>query len=264
MASYDLLNTGSGRSVVIALDHGLTLGSVEGFQNPPETLQSVLDGNPDGVLVGPHFARRYSEQLEGAKTILTSDVVTFSTNPGAEDGMDVWTPAFSTDLLTELDPAGVKTVLVFGREDRDMFANNIKAIAERAEQLRGTGIPLIVEPVMWGSRIPPEEKTAAHHIAHGCRMAWEYGADILKVPYTGDVESFRKIIEDSPVPVMMLGGAATGTTEELLEDVEDAMDAGADGLIVGRKAWKSDDPSATIQAMGEIVRDGKAAKDIWG
>ncbi|WP_342028346.1 class I fructose-bisphosphate aldolase [Halogranum amylolyticum] len=265
MTTNRLLDTPSGNAVVVALDHGLSLGAPEGFENPRETMDKVLRGKPDAVLVGPHFARHYQERLQEADVdvILTADVVTFSTSPGRDHGEDLWTPAFDAEFLQELDPVGVKTVLVFGRDDNETFRRNIEYISQLAEQLRDTGIPLVVEPVMWGERIPDQLETDTDYVADAMRMGWEFGADILKAPYTGSVESFEPLVENSPVPVMILGGPATGTTRAMLESVEGAMDAGARGLMIGRTIWKSEDPARTVSALMEIVHEGASVEEVW-
>jgi DhnA family fructose-bisphosphate aldolase class Ia len=265
MTEPQLLDTPSGNAVVVALDHGLSLGSPEGFENPEETLDNVLRGEPDAVLVGPHFARHYQDRLQEADVdvVLTADVVTWSTSPGRDNDQDLWTPAFDAEFLEELDPVGVKVVLVFGRDDNETFIRNVEYIGELAEDLRGTGIPLVVEPVMWGRRVPAQLETDADFVADAMRMGWEFGADILKAPYTGSVESFEPLVENSPVPVMILGGPATGTTRGMLESVEGAMDAGARGLMIGRTIWKSDDPARTVSALMKIVHEGAAVEEVW-
>jgi len=265
MTASTLFDTPSGNSVVVALDHGLTLGAPDQFENPAETLDRVLAGNPDAVLVGPHFARQYSDTLgrAGVEVVLTADVVTWSTRPGRDDGSDIWTPAFDAAFLREFDPAGVKTVLVFGRDDAATFRRNVAYIGRLAEQLRGTGVPLVVEPVMWGERVPGELESNPEYVADALRMGWEYGADILKAPYTGDPETFGEIVDNTPVPVMVLGGPRTGTTYSLLEAVEGAIDAGARGLMIGRGIWQSENPARTVDALDRIVHEGAAAAEVW-
>ncbi|AUV82812.1 fructose-1,6-bisphosphate aldolase [Salinigranum rubrum] len=265
MTEPQLLDTPSGNAVVVALDHGLSLGSPEGFETPEDTLDEVLRGEPDAVLVGPHFARHYQERLSEADVdvVLTADVVTWSTSPGRDHGQDLWTPAFDAEFLQELDPVGVKTVLVFGRDNNETFRRNVEYIGELAEDLRDTGIPLVVEPVMWGERIPDQLETDPDFVADAMRMGWEFGADILKAPYTGSVESFEPLVENAPVPVMILGGPATGTTRGMLESVEGAMDSGARGLMIGRTIWKSEDPSRTVEALMKIVHEGASVEEVW-
>ncbi|MBX0325987.1 fructose-1,6-bisphosphate aldolase [Halomicroarcula sp. F13] len=265
MTTEQLLDTPSGNAVVVALDHGLSLGAPDGFKNPIETIDKVLAGEPDGVLVGPHMARHYQDRFAEADVdvILTADVVTWSTSPGRDHDKDLWTPAFDAEFLAELDPVGVKTVLVFGRDDTETFRRNVEYIAELAEDLRGTGIPLVVEPVMWGRRVPDKLETDVEFVEDAMRMGWEFGADILKAPYTGSVETFEPLVENSPVPVMILGGPATGTTRAMLESVEGAMESGARGLMIGRTIWKSDDPERTVSALNEIVHEGASVEEVW-
>lgn len=253
------------RNVVVALDHGLSLGSVEGFTDPEATLRDVLEADPDGVLIGPHFARRFSGVLDeyGVNIVVTGDIVTNSTRPGYDDGVDMWEPAFDTDLLLEFDPDGVKVVLVFGRDDEETFRRNLGHIPALAEELRGTGVPLVVEPVMWGERIDERFETDPEYVAKACRMAWEFGADVLKAPYTGDRETFEPIVENAPVPLMILGGPASGTTRSMLSNVAGAMNAGARGVMIGRSIWKSEDTGETIDALNRIVHDGASVDDVW-
>jgi DhnA family fructose-bisphosphate aldolase class Ia len=260
-----LLDTPSGNAVVVALDHGLSLGAVDGYRRPTETLENVLSARPDGVLVGPHMYRRYRDRFDdaGVDVVLTADSVMFSTRPGYDDDEELWTPAFDPDLLVELDPAGVKVVLVFGREDGDLFTENVAYVAELAERLRGTGIPLVVEPVMWGPRIPERFETDPEYVERAMRIAWEYGADVLKVPYTGEPDSFERAVAAAPVPSFILGGPASGTTREMLADVEAAVDCGARGVMIGRSVWKSEDPSATVEALTRIVTEGASVGAVW-
>jgi DhnA family fructose-bisphosphate aldolase class Ia len=263
--TYDLLDTPSGNAVVVALDHGLNMGAIDGFERPESTLRAVLAGDPDGVLVGPHFARRFDGILDDADAdvLLTADAALFSSQPGARTGEDIWTPAFSASFLRTFDPTGVKVALVFGRDDPRVFERNVAHVCELAERLHDTGIPLVVEPVMWGRRIPDERGTDPELVANGSRLAWEYGADILKIPYTGSPDSFEPIVDASPVPVTVLGGPSSGRTEGLLETVAGAVGAGARGLVVGRSIWQTPDPERVVTALNAVVHDGRDPSTVW-
>lgn len=264
-AASELLDTPSGNAVVVALDHGLSLGAVEGYRRPTAILETVLSADPDGLLLGPHMYRRYRDRVDdaGVEVVLTADSVMFSTRPGYDDGEELWTPAFDPDLLVELDPAGVKVVLVFGREDGDLFCENVAYVAEMAERLRGTGVPLVVEPVLWGPRVPDRFESDPEYVERAMRIAWEYGADVLKVPYTGDPPSFERSVEAAPIPSFILGGPASGTTRAMLADVEAAIDCGARGVMIGRSVWKSDAPADTVAALRAIVHDGASVDEAF-
>lgn len=265
MNEYELLNTESGNAVVVALDHGIGMGSVEQFEDPRATLESVIEGGPDGVLVGPYFAERFADVLERADVdiLVTADFVSPSSQPGEDVGPWVQQRAFDVERLLACDPVGVKSVLAFGRRDRQAFERNVEYITTLAEELRGTGVPNIVETVMWGKEIPDRFETDHEYVANACRIGWELGADILKAPYTGDRERFEQIVSNAPVPVMILGGPASGSVEMILEDVSGAMQAGARGLIVGRSIWQAENPADVIRSLNEIVHQGRSVETAW-
>src|ERR1051326_8021906 len=67
-------------------------------------------------------------------------------------------------------------------------------------------------------------------VAHAARIGAESGADIVKTVYTGDTESFRKVIKSCPVPIVIAGGPKATTDREILDMCFGAMNAGAKGV----------------------------------
>jgi len=256
MDTLDILNTDSGNANIVALDHGLGMGSIDGIEDPKKTLTFVLEGGPDGVLVGPYFAQRFSEIFSASdvEVVVTTDTF-FAANGLGDYKQPIHRPPSQHYGSLEENPAGVKIMLVFGREQAAM-RQNLEYVAKTAESLSGTGIPLIVETVLWGDKIPENGRTDAERLESACRVAWEHGADALKIPYTGEVESFRRIVERVPVPVFILGGPASNVPDALLADIRDAIDAGARGTIIGRSIWQTDEPPHMVRRIDEIVHDG--------
>lgn len=262
MSNDGLLETESGNAVVVALDHGIAKGNIEGFERPRETLKSVLQGDPDGIIARAPFVERYHDLLSGSDidVILAPDVLTYSTLPAQDDGDDMWTGAFSPEFIREFDPAGVKVVLNFGRKDTDLHRESIEYVVQLYEELRQTEISLVVETVMWGNNVPDGYEKQRKNLGNAVRIGWELGADILKVPYTGDKNAFADIIDRTPVPCLMLGGPAT-TPEATLQDVEDGMDAGARGVMIGRSIWQTSDPAEMVRAMKRVVHKKQSAAE---
>jgi DhnA family fructose-bisphosphate aldolase class Ia len=87
-------------------------------------------------------------------------------------------------------------------------------------------------------------------------VASEEGADFIKTWYTGDPDSFRRVIDYSLVPVLVAGGPKANNERDVLEMVRGAMDAGASGIAMGRKIWQSRDPAAMAGALAAIIRHG--------
>ena len=91
----------------------------------------------------------------------------------------------------------------------------------------------------------------AHLLA--ARAGAEMGADIVKTSYTGNKDSFARLVEACPAPVVVAGGSKKDSEEEVLQMIKDAMDCGASGIDLGRNVWQSKDPTAVTRALVEIV-----------
>ena len=92
--------------------------------------------------------------------------------------------------------------------------------------------------------------------AHAARLAFELGCDVVKTKWTGSVESFRKVTSAVPIPVLIAGGPAGSSTEEILTIVYQAMQAGGGGVCMGRSVFSHENPSKMVTALRAIIHDG--------
>jgi DhnA family fructose-bisphosphate aldolase class Ia len=113
----------------------------------------------------------------------------------------------------------------------------------------------MVEAVAWGAQIPADKEAAPEFIGQACRMALECGADVIKTTYTGDPKSFKEVLANVPIPVIILGGAA-GELATVFQGVRDAMDAGAAGVV-----FQSENPTVMVNALKELVHNGATVKE---
>ena len=141
--------------------------------------------------------------------------------------------------------------LMIGAGDGTLFADNVRSVAQAAQEAHQVGIPLIVEVVLWGTK--REDKKDPDRLAWGCRMAVELGADAIKTEYTGDPTTMRKIIDTCGAPVLLLGGSKSEDPEALWRGTKAAIDAGAKGVIYGRNVWQHDDPVAVSARLRSII-----------
>jgi len=137
----------------------------------------------------------------------------------------------------------------------------IKAFGELADLCDRYGMPLIGESLICqDSGLDPKDEKANIIAA---RTLAEEGADIVKVLYTGSVESFDKVINYSLVPVVTAGGDTKGTDMDFLKDVEDMMKAGAIGTSIGRNIWNRSNYIDILNAVDGIVKKGMTAKEAY-
>src|SRR5260370_526860 len=99
-------------------------------------------------------------------------------------------------------------------------------------------IPVMAEALPYGFEEHPAA-LAVDQVADTCRMAAENGADVVKTFYTGESESFRKVIRSCYVPVLVLGGPKTHGDREFLASIRRALDAEAVGVVICRNVSQS-------------------------
>ena len=125
------------------------------------------------------------------------------------------------------------------------------------------GMPLLAMVYPRGEKI--RNSFDKNLIAHCARLGAELGADIVKVSYTGDIDTFADVIECTPIPVVIAGGEKMDSENDVLSMVEDAMKAGAAGISIGRNIFQHNNPKRIIEALSLIIKHGitkKEAKDF--
>lgn len=86
------------------------------------------------------------------------------------------------------------------------------------------------------------------------------GADFIKTNYTGDPDSFTKVVEGCPAPVLIAGGSKL-KEEEIFKTIEDAMQVGAKGISIGKNVFQHKNPSLFVKAACSIVHQNFTAKE---
>jgi len=259
-----LFNSKSGRGVIIAIDHGLFMGAVEGLKNPIDIVRKLVENEVDAIIMPLgtfKLTKEFFRKKEAPARILTVDFVLFSNIPG-----NFGTP-LGYSLLSSVEQAvkwgfdAVKVILIWGMDKKTQLTN-IKLIADLALRCDQWEVPLIVEILLWGENIPDDKKTDPKIIENACRIAVEIGADMLKVPYTGNVDDFSVIVNNSKVPVVILGGSKVSSDRDVLQMVKDSIDAGAKGVAFGRNVWQHRKMNEIIKALKGIIHLDKDVDEV--
>jgi DhnA family fructose-bisphosphate aldolase class Ia len=102
-----------------------------------------------------------------------------------------------------------------------------------------------------------EQRRDPRVLRHICRIAVELGADIVKAAFPGDEAAFAEIARDTPVPIVILGGARMERAEEALETARRAVRAGAAGVAFGRNVFQQPDPAGMVRGLRAAVHGGE-------
>ena len=227
---------------MVPLDHGAWLGPKKGLDNPRGIVEKVLNGGANALLVSPGF---YSEVMDLVPThvgvVLRTSLVSGPSNEVFQEN-----PIATVKTALQMDADGVAISIFFGRSGEN---NVMQYMGEMVEACREWNMPVVLEML-------PDMKQAndVDAIAHVARVAMEIGADIIKTNYAGPPDLFReKVIAAVCRPVIIAGGEAGSSTEEIKAFVGDLLAAGASGVAIGRKIWSSDDPESTVSSLKEII-----------
>lgn len=239
-----------------AIDHGLTIGVPEGAERAADAIGRVIGLEPDAVLLSPGMLDKAGHlfRFRGAPAALVrADFI-------INDPRIQYLGEQHRVLITPTDAAalGADAMLLFlvlgvGEMEKVTFADNVESVARVTQEAHRVGLPTIVEVTLWGARIPAKEKRNPELLAFGCRVAAELGADAIKTEYTGSPETMAEVIEGCPVPVLVLGGPKTNRPDDLIEATQDAMKAGAKGVVYGRNVWQADNPTQMARRLREVI-----------
>lgn len=259
-----VLNPESGKSVIIPIDHGLVMGNVSGLQNPVKTLEKLTNIGIDGTLISPGIAKITTDLFSSKDApgrILTMDLPLASTIPGGSG--DTIGHKLIADIQFAIRYAFdvVKVLLPWG-EKENIQMESIEVVEKVANECDKWNIPLMVEPVLWGNSIPKEKKNDPELIEHASRMALEFGADILKIPYTGDETEFKELVNNLKVPVFVLGGPKMNNIEGVIKVAKESITAGAKGIVFGRNVWQNPKMESLIMGLKEIVHNNANVEEV--
>jgi fructose-bisphosphate aldolase, class I len=245
----------SGRSVIVAIDHGIG-GAPEGLAELVPQTAALLEGEPDGLILTAGALRRLAPVLAGRRgpgLLVAVDYSGGSTIPGGTSRGEQYRRLLGIEEALRLGADGVKALLVFGRESLEVHAENVAMITDLARAADVWGVPLLVEPVLWGRTATDEQRRDPRVLRSICRIAVELGADIVKAPFPADDASFAEVTRASPVPVVILGGPRMENAEAVVDTARRAVRAGGAGVAFGRNIFQHADPAAMIRRLRTVV-----------
>lgn len=240
------------RLLIVPMDHGITIGPVAGLADIRYTVRAVSAGGADAVILHKGLAERVVDLLrpDGCELILHLSAST----------------ALAPDVNRKELVASVERALAVGATAVSVHVNLGSAF--EAEMLRDFGavsdhcnrwgMPLIA--MMYVRDGLKESEFNPVKIGHAARVAEELGADLIKVNYTGDPDSFAAVVAGVTAPVLVAGGPKMSSTAELFEMILDAVSAGAQGVAIGRNIFEDSHPARLTKTLRRIL-DQKVPKE---
>ncbi|MBI3954623.1 aldolase [Candidatus Collierbacteria bacterium] len=155
----------------------------------------------------------------------------------------------TVEKAVKLGAAAVGYTIYIGSEHEEQMMAEFSRIEDEAHE---KGLAVIAWMYPRGRHVKGKE-TAREVVAYAARIGLELGADMVKVPYTGEMESFKWVVKSAgKTGVLVQGGKKMGW-EELGAEVEGAIKAGAKGVAIGRNVWQAEKPVEVSKKLAELV-----------
>jgi fructose-bisphosphate aldolase, class I len=241
----------SGRILAVAVDHLINYpdGIPAGLRDLGRTIGEVAKGRPNAITLNKGAAMRFMAPYAGSVPFIVQQM---ASRAGAAD----YAANVSVEEVLALGGDAI-AVSIFVKAEIEM--RHIQHLATVVREAERCGLPVVthVYPLTSGA----EQHTVTHEpedVFYAVRMGLELGADVIKVPYTGSVESFRDIVSVTPVPVVTAGGPTCKTLDDAVAMVRDVARSGAAGATVGRNVWGFPDIPRAIERLKEAVYSVKS------
>lgn len=247
-----IIDRRTGRTVIVPMDHGMSLGPIKGLVDMSDTVDRIAEGGANAVL-GHIGLPLYGHRRKGKDIGL---ILHLSASTSLAPDPD------SKVLITPVEDAirmGADAVSVHINIGAATESEMLSSLGMVSSKCREWGMPLLAMMYPRGAKALPEN--AKENIKIASRAAAEAGVDIVKTSYTGDIDSFREVTKGCPVPVVVAGGPCMSTPRELLQMVSESIEAGAAGVAMGRNVFQAEDVSAMVRAISLIVHERYSADE---
>jgi putative autoinducer-2 (AI-2) aldolase len=228
----------TGRTVMLAIDHGYFLGPTSGLERPDITIVPLLP-YADALMLTRGILRSIVPSTFGQGVVIRA-----SGGPSTLKELSNEHLAMDIDDCVRLNVSAMAVQVHIGGEFETQTVVNMTRLVDMG--LR-QGIPTIGVTAV-GKNLARD----ARYLGLATRICAELGAQVVKTYYCEP--DFESVTAGCPVPVVMAGGKKLPELEALTM-AHRAVSQGASGVDMGRNIFQSDAPAAMIQAVGKVVHE---------
>ena len=231
-----IFNPASGRTVMLAFDHGYFQGPTTGLERMDLSIVPLIP-HADVLMctrgalrqvIPPSATNALVLRCSGGQSILTE--------------LSRETIAVDIEDAVRLNAAAITTQIYIGAEYEHQSIKNLVQLIDSGNRY---GIP-----TMAVTGVGAEMKRDERYFSLATRIGAELGAHYVKSYFVE--EGFERVCAGCPVPIVIAGGKKLPELDALTMAYK-SIDQGAAGVDMGRNIFQSDDPVAMIQAVGAVV-----------
>lgn len=241
-----IFNPESGRTVMLAIDHGY-------FQGPTTGLERI------DINILPLVP--YADTLMLTRGILRSIVPPTTTKSivlRVSGGTSILKELSNEDIAVDIEEsirlnvcAMAVQVFIGGEHERE----SIKNMTRMVDMGMRYGIPTLAV-----TAVGKDMNRDARYFRLAARICAELGAHYIKTYYIE--KGFETVTASCPVPIVMAGGKKIPELDAL-RMAYNAVQQGASGVDMGRNIFQSESPIAMIQAVRAVVHDNETPEKAF-
>ena len=247
-----ILNKKSKKLIIITIDHPITRGMFPELVQMENTLEKIVEGGPDALLMHKGIAERFFYPHAGRIPLIVKATSFSPFHPT----YDTWMT--QADEAVRMGADAISMGVILGSARQAEMLKNLGALSRDAAQ---SGLILMAHMYPKGELINDDERFSLENLSYCARAGEELGVDVIKTWYPGDTDTFRQVCDVAPGKVVAAGGAKTDTDEQLLQMAKGVMDSGALGLAFGRNVWGHPNTAGIIKALKAVVHDKKSVEE---
>jgi putative autoinducer-2 (AI-2) aldolase len=233
-----IFNPATGRTVMLAIDHGYFQGPTIGLERidlnilpiAPYADTLMLTRGILRSIVPPSYTKGIVLRASGGPSILKE----LSNEQIAVDMEDA----------IRLNVAALAVQVFIGGEYETQSVHNMTRLVDMGMRY---GMPILAV-----TAVGTEMKRSARYFRLACRICAELGAHYVKTYYIP--KGFESVTASCPVPIVMAGGKKMPELDALTMAYK-AVQEGAAGVDMGRNIFQAESPAAMIQAVGAVVHN---------
>ncbi|MBF0320537.1 MAG: 3-hydroxy-5-phosphonooxypentane-2,4-dione thiolase [Nitrospirae bacterium] len=234
----NIFNPSSGKTVMLAIDHGYFQGPTTGLERVDINIVPLIPFTDTLMLTRGILRSNIPPSYTGGIVLRASG------GPSILKELSNEELAMNVEDAIRLNAAALAVQVFIGGEYETKSIHNMTRLIDRANRY---GIPVLAV-----TAVGKEMVRDARYFRLACRICAELGATYVKTYYIAD--GFETVTSSCPVPIVMAGGKKLPELDALTMSYN-AVHEGALGVDMGRNIFQSDSPTAMIQAVRKVVHE---------
>ncbi len=241
-----IFDSRSGRTVMLAIDHGYFQGPTTGLERVDVSIVPLLAWADTLMLtrgmlrsvIPPAFPRGVVLRASGGPSILKE-------LSNEQIALDI------EDAL-RLNAAALAVQVFIGGEHESQSVHNLTRLVDAGTRY---GVATLAVTAVGRDMVRD-----AKYMRLACRICAELGATYVKTYYVD--AGFETVTASCPVPIVIAGGKKLPELEAL-RMAYNAIEQGALGVDMGRNIFQAESPAAMIQAVRRVVHQGEKPEQAF-